>query len=115
MQRTRAYLGTMPIGTLSLVSYLSTAVGLACIGWVFFVGRKDASGASQRVMQVAALVVFGVLVNAAVCGAMSGPHNRYEARVAWLIPAIALIMHFQVYRAWWDRRLGASDAVLGTR
>jgi hypothetical protein len=50
-------------------------------------------------------VVFGVIVNAVVCGVMSGPHDRYQARVAWLLPALALIAHFQVFRAWWERKL----------
>jgi hypothetical protein len=39
----------------------------------------------------------GVLVNAAVTGALSGPHERYGARIAWLLPLSALL-------AWWPRR-----------
>ena len=26
---------------------------------------------------------------AAVCGALSGPHHRYQARVVWLLPLLA--------------------------
>jgi len=108
MRTTPAYLGTMPIGTLTVLSYLSTAVGLACIGWIYVVARRERGDASKRVLRITSLVVFGVLVNAAVCGILSGPHDRYEARVAWLIPTMALIAHFQVYRAWWSRRLGGA-------
>ena len=43
-----------------------------------------------------ALVVIGIAVNAAICGILSGPHDRYEARVAWLIPFAALTVGFAV-------------------
>ncbi|HLJ23368.1 MAG TPA: hypothetical protein VKT71_04615 [Candidatus Acidoferrales bacterium] len=33
----------------------------------------------------AAAIVF-LVINAAVCGALSGVYNRYESRVAWLVP-----------------------------
>jgi hypothetical protein len=36
--------------------------------------------------------VTGILVNAAVCGILSGPHDRYAARVAWLLPFSALLI-----------------------
>ena len=35
---------------------------------------------------------IGILVNAAVCGILSGPHDRYSARVAWLLPFAALLI-----------------------
>lgn len=36
-------------------------------------------------------IVVGVLANAAVLGALSGPHDRYGARIAWLVPLGALL------------------------
>jgi hypothetical protein len=30
-----------------------------------------------------------LLANAAICGALSGVTDRYQARVAWLLPALA--------------------------
>jgi hypothetical protein len=46
---------------------------------------------------IAALVmgiVAGVLSNAAICGILSVPSNRYSARVAWLMPFAALLVVF---------------------
>jgi hypothetical protein len=37
-------------------------------------------------------VLVGVVVNAAVTGALSGPHDRYGARIAWLVPMAALLL-----------------------
>jgi hypothetical protein len=38
---------------------------------------------------VAGFVLAALLLNAAVCGALSGPHHRYQARVVWLLPLLA--------------------------
>ncbi len=42
----------------------------------------------------AAIVLAGVLANACATGALSGPHDRYQARIAWLVllpPALAMV------------------------
>jgi hypothetical protein len=42
------------------------------------------------------LLILGlVLANAFLCGAISGPFNRYQARVIWLIPLCALLLAAQ--------------------
>jgi hypothetical protein len=40
----------------------------------------------------AVAIIAGVVLNAIVCGAVSGPWGRYQARVVWLIPMAALLM-----------------------
>ena len=34
--------------------------------------------------QLAAMVVAAIVANAFACGVLSGPHDRYGARIAWL-------------------------------
>jgi hypothetical protein len=34
-----------------------------------------------------------LLVNAAVCGVLSTPHDRYQSRVIWLLPFVAVLLH----------------------
>jgi hypothetical protein len=42
-------------------------------------------------------VIFsGQLANALICGGLSGPHERYQARLAWLIPLVALLLYYQI-------------------
>ena len=36
-------------------------------------------------------MLVGVSVNALVTGALSGPHDRYQARIAWLLPLAGLL------------------------
>jgi hypothetical protein len=38
----------------------------------------------ERAIVFAILILVGLIVNAAICGAISGPHPRYQTRVAWL-------------------------------
>jgi len=36
-------------------------------------------------------IFLGLLGNAAVCGALSNPHDRYQSRIVWIAPfALAL-------------------------
>ena len=37
------------------------------------------------------LVLYGIVLNAAVCGILSGPFPRYQARVVWLLPMLAVL------------------------
>lgn len=41
-------------------------------------------------------VVTAVIANAAITGALSGPDDRYQARIVWLLPLLAIV-------AWLDR------------
>lgn len=57
-------------------------------------------------LEIAALAVtaIGLLANAVVCGSLSGVTDRYQGRVAWVLPALALII---LARIWQERREGA--------
>ena len=52
--------------------------------------------------RLAATVTVALLANAFVCGALSGPHDRYGARIAWiatLTAAIAILQALKSYAA----------------
>lgn len=38
-------------------------------------------------------ILLGLIGNAAVCGALSGPHHRYQARLIWLLPFVAVLTY----------------------
>jgi hypothetical protein len=56
----------------------------------------------------AAAMVFLVLANALLCGALSGAYDRYQARVEWLIPFCAMIEGLT-----WALRRRATDKIAG--
>ncbi len=95
------------------------------LGWMGWrLTRRDVREALKRpnwerpiVRLVAATLVMiaAVLINAAICGALSGTFTRYQARVVWLVPlaaglvATVLVPHAAIawVRAWLARRQGA--------
>jgi peptidoglycan/LPS O-acetylase OafA/YrhL len=52
-------------------------------------------------------VVIGLLVNAAVCGILSGVTDRYQGRSAWVLPTLAFMI---LLRVWRQSRLTATNA-----
>jgi len=64
---------------------VSAALSVGLCGLLLW-GRGD-----LRVAGLLLGVLLGLLVNAAVTGSLSAPHGRYQARVAWLLPAAILL------------------------
>lgn len=67
-----------------------------------------------RMLLCAAVVILAIIINAAVCGAFSIPVPRYQARVIWLIPAIAGIMGLSMVteRRWSKLKLEVPESWL---
>jgi hypothetical protein len=105
MRTTPAYTDRVPLVLLAVMSYLSSAIGIGFLVSFWVSGRLRQVRGPPHLAGLVCWVVFGVVANAAVCGIMSGPHDRYQARVVWLLPALALIAHFQIHRAWWEKRM----------
>lgn len=62
---------------------------LAIIGHAFWRRRLD------DVALLAATVATALLGNAFICGVISGPHDRYGARIVWIATFVALIAAFR--------------------
>ncbi len=97
-----------------LMSEIDAGVALLALGWMGAVLGQEAVGSRRRphlrprpeasetgadwrdstlrTRATVILMVLAVALNAAVCGVLSGPFARYEARVLWLIPAAALLL-----------------------
>lgn len=53
-------------------------------------GAVSASAARSRFVSFAGVVLAGVAVNAAVCAALASSMDRFQARVVWLLPFLAV-------------------------
>jgi hypothetical protein len=102
----KAFARTMPTG---ITEILTKAAVVAAMGWILFYLTVLRSGDEQRQSRVAflILIVGALMINAAVCGALSTPHDRYQARVIWLLPLLALCLPS---RRTWVRRTTPSIA-----
>ncbi len=63
-------------------------ISLILIGvWAIF-GRRLRS---RRLAGLSVVVTYVVLANAAIAGNISNVEDRYQARVIWLVPLLALV------------------------
>jgi hypothetical protein len=85
-----AYRGTMPVVALSVVLYVLVFGALA---WLLFLlsGRWKKRTMSGGLKRAFGWTAAGIAINACVCGAFSAVDPRYQARVVWLIPLLALL------------------------
>jgi hypothetical protein len=67
------------------IALASMILALVLLARAIISGRFDATG------RLAATVTVAILANAFVCGALSGPHDRYGARIAWIATFTAAI------------------------
>jgi hypothetical protein len=87
--QSRAYRQKMPVTLIewaTVASVLSSLVVVALA--VRAILRRD-----RKLTRAAAfllLLVLGVLINAAICGAFSTPRGRYQMRLIWVLPLAAL-------------------------
>jgi len=91
LQASAAYRGTMPLRYLN-AWLLGSVVIAGLVVAAALLRRVPRAPADSPVVPIIIWTVIGILVNAAVCGVFSGPHDRYSARVAWLLPFAALLI-----------------------
>jgi hypothetical protein len=73
---------------LSLATLLIGAAAIAvALAW-----RRTGTALDAAVVRLTAWIVAGTLVNAAICGVVSGAYPRLGVRTAWLIPFAALLI-----------------------
>lgn len=83
LSRSRSAAGEMPMKFLNIGIFLTTLIATGLLLFVVARGRN-------REHRVAAILLLGtVFANALVTGALSKPHNRYNARLLWVLPLAA--------------------------
>jgi hypothetical protein len=90
-QHPAALCGRVPLKPLRFLYY--PIVGLAALvllaAALQFLLRHRTLASLDRIDLFIGLVCAGIVVNAFVCGVVGGPFDRYQARVIWLVPALA--------------------------
>ena len=87
MRETKAYQGTLALRPTEIATALVTILSLVAIMLFLYQSRTD-----PRLGNVRAACLFilsAVLLNAALCGALSGPKGRYQMRLIWVLPVLA--------------------------
>jgi len=91
------YNGLMPTRTWSGINVVAFWFGVVTLALILFAsGIRKQFSVPQ--LNLAALILIGVIINAASCGIISGPSDRYAARVAWLVPFAAIALVYSICR-----------------
>jgi hypothetical protein len=56
-------------------------------------GRSVTSADDDRLLLMGAFILSALVANAMICGALSGPHARYQARLVWMAPLFIIASH----------------------
>lgn len=60
------------------------------IVWFFTRVRNTSEPATYRLEGMVLVCLSGVLANALICGIMASPYGRFQARIVWLLPMLAI-------------------------
>jgi hypothetical protein len=94
MRAGAAYRGTMPAATLTVLVYLFV-IGSVVYLVLALSGRIPGRRMSNPIKEIFFWITAGIVLNATICGGISAIESRYQARVVWLIPLVALLMEAQ--------------------
>ncbi len=86
----RAARHSMPTSLAVAASIATTLLSLTILA-VFWLRRRQLR-VGVNDFNLPLLLLLGVLANAAICGALSGPHARYQMRLIWLLPLAASVV-----------------------
>ncbi|RJK98498.1 hypothetical protein D3P06_16220 [Paracoccus aestuarii] len=75
------------------VSIINTALVLAgLVALTFVTTQRHFMTGNSELQRLMVVVIMGIILNAAICGMLVSPYDRFQARVAWLIPVLSIIV-----------------------
>ncbi|QXQ07236.1 hypothetical protein KX816_04105 [Sphingosinicellaceae bacterium] len=87
----RLWQDSRPLSFLSVVEQVGVVVALPAFVLALYVLRRRGRADGRGVAVLGGLIIAGVVANAFICGGLASPYDRFQARVVWLIPLLAII------------------------
>jgi hypothetical protein len=109
MQAARQQRGELRLGAFNDIHVPLALLSLLLLPLWAVIGLRHAGQADFG--RLAMTVTVAILINAAVCGGLSNPHNRYGARIVWLAGMVSLLGAVQLAET--RRRLAANTEAAG--
>lgn len=75
-------------------------------------GLRRRIGLPREAVGIIMLILAGVLLNALICGSLASPWGRFQARVLWVVPAVAGSLAAAMFVSWL-RKKGHGDERVG--
>jgi len=80
----------LPQGFFTIVQNVAVVASLALIAFMLPRALRRTGIYRNRLLALTGIIFFVVLANAFISGALSAVDSRYQARIVWLIPLLAL-------------------------
>ncbi len=85
-QKSLAVSEIYPFSLISIVVY-----GFSFLSLFVVVILLKSKKLSSIAVSLAITIFFALILNAGICGILSDPHHRYQARIIWLLPFISIL------------------------
>jgi len=99
--------GLLHFENLNLLHESVALASLALLPFLLFFAHRRRELADLA--PLAATVSLGVLANAVVCGVLSGPHDRYGARMVWIATFVTAIAAVRLLPVDWSALFAAPE------
>jgi hypothetical protein len=93
MMASRLWSKEFPIQIFSTLTILTAILSSVFVG-VTLIWHWKIIRTAQKVFCFT--IVLGLVSNALICGALSGPHERYQSRLTWLMLMLASILYYEI-------------------
>lgn len=96
MAKTASVRGAFPVQfSQSLISVVALASLLIAL-WCLIRSWKSDDELTRKIGLALALVILGILANAAITGGLSKPDARYNLRIIWLLPFFVYLLAYRI-------------------
>jgi len=106
---TRAWNETVPTHVMSVTVAISTVLSLLYLTSVTLIRRRP-SVHEKRLLVFMNIAVGGTIINAVVCATLAMRLERYQARVVWLLPLVAILCEQRLNRGFWQKIISTIDS-----
>jgi hypothetical protein len=96
MKAARQQHGELQFDIVNAVDVPVALLGMALLPLVMLLGWRR-RGDFADLGLLATTVALALLGNAAVCGTISNPHDRYGSRIAWIAPFVVAIAVWRLF------------------
>lgn len=105
----RLYRGAFPLEPANAVIMATLLCAGAILSAAALRGLLGPRPGREELTLFCLIIVSGIVLNAAVTGILSTPHDRYQARVIWLIPLLALLAALEGRRRFFTHSRGDKE------
>jgi hypothetical protein len=80
------------LSVLSKINLVALFASIGVVGFYIYGSATRRLAVDPALWRVSTFIILAVVINAIVCGVLASPYDRFQARVIWLVPLVALLL-----------------------